>query len=73
MLDEVANMGVLLDPRLLLDIHTVDIAKSAYYQIRLVRQPQSFFYKKDQAMVMLRSNPEHAVYTGLPLKKLFNS
>ncbi|XP_061451815.1 uncharacterized protein LOC133369973 [Rhineura floridana] len=71
--EQVRSLGVLLDPSLSLEAQVASVARSAFYQLRLVAQLRPYLDREHltsviHALVTSRLDYCNALYVGLPLK-----
>ncbi|XP_061460454.1 uncharacterized protein LOC133373973 [Rhineura floridana] len=64
--EQVRSLGVLLDPSLSLEAQVASVARSAFYQFRLVAQLRPYLDREH--LVTSRLDYCSALYVGLPLK-----
>ena len=71
--EQVRSLGVLLEPSLSLEAKVASVARSAFYQLRLVAQLRPYLDRDSlasvvHALVTSKLDYCNALYVGLPLK-----
>ncbi|KAF7237429.1 Motile sperm domain-containing protein 1 [Varanus komodoensis] len=74
--DKVCSLGVLLDPELSLEAQVTAVARSAFFQLRLIHQLRPYLENDclatvTHALVTSRLDFCNALYVGLPLKTVW--